>query len=212
MLAEAYHYAADTGSELLLLLGMRRSRRSPDRLHPFGHGKVLYFYSLLVAVFIFVVGGVLATREGIHRFRRPELPEHPVWNYCFLGFAGICELYSWQVSRKELMKQKSKEESTWQLIQRSKDPTVFFSWKIRQHCWDRGRGARHSQSASVSPLWSESSLKPMRCEAKLDVLLKTKGPHGMRPLRNWALRGWKKNGASIFGAPFLFSPTRARID
>jgi len=124
MMAEAYHSAADTGNELLLLLGMRRSRRSPDRLHPFGHGKVLYFYSLLVAVFIFVVGGMLAAREGILRWHKPELPDHPVWNYCVLALSAGCEFYSWRVSWKELSK-KTADESVWQLIRRSKDPTIF---------------------------------------------------------------------------------------
>jgi divalent metal cation (Fe/Co/Zn/Cd) transporter len=64
MLAEAIHSAADTGNELLLLLGMRRSARPADALHPFGHGKALYFYSLLVAVYIFAFGGGLSIYEG----------------------------------------------------------------------------------------------------------------------------------------------------
>jgi hypothetical protein len=59
VLAEALHSTADTGNELLLLLGMKRSARKPDALHAFGHGKALYFYSLLVAVFIFGIGGIL---------------------------------------------------------------------------------------------------------------------------------------------------------
>jgi len=65
MLAEAFHSTADTGNELLLLLGMKRSARPPDPLHPYGHGKVLYFYSLLVAVYIFGFGGGLAFHHGI---------------------------------------------------------------------------------------------------------------------------------------------------
>jgi divalent metal cation (Fe/Co/Zn/Cd) transporter len=60
MLAEALHATADTGNELLLLVGMKRSSRPPDEFDPYGHGKALYFYSLLVAVSIFGVGGGLA--------------------------------------------------------------------------------------------------------------------------------------------------------
>ena len=52
MMSEAVHSLADTGNELLLLLGLRRSARPPNALRPFGHGKVLYFYSLLVVVYI----------------------------------------------------------------------------------------------------------------------------------------------------------------
>ena len=72
MLAEAFHSTADTGNELLLLLGMKRSARPPDELHPFGHGKALYFYSLLVAVYIFGFGGGLAIYQGVARLRHPQ--------------------------------------------------------------------------------------------------------------------------------------------
>jgi len=57
MMAEAFHTTVDAGNELLLVIGIKRSERPPDELHPFGHGKALYFYSLLVAVYIFGIGG-----------------------------------------------------------------------------------------------------------------------------------------------------------
>ena len=98
MLAEAIHSAADTGNELLLLLGMRRSARPADALHPFGHGKALYFYSLLVAVYIFAFGGGLSIYEGMSRLRHPILPEHVMWNYLVLAGAAAFEFYSWQIS------------------------------------------------------------------------------------------------------------------
>lgn len=81
MLAEAIHSAVDTGNELLLLIGIRRSSRPADALHPFGHGKVLYFYSLLVAVYIFALGGGLTVYQGISRLRHPALTQNASWNY-----------------------------------------------------------------------------------------------------------------------------------
>jgi cation diffusion facilitator family transporter len=84
VLAEAFHPTADVGNELLLLFGMRRSARPPDTLHPFGHGKVLYFYSLLVAVYIFGIGGVLAIQRGIAQLRNPASYAHFGWNYAVL--------------------------------------------------------------------------------------------------------------------------------
>jgi len=125
MMSEAFHSTADVGNELLLLLGMRRSRRPPDALHPFGHGKLLYFYSLLVAVYIFGVGGGLAAYEGIHHLRHPEPSTHVIWNYCVLAFAAVLDSYSWMVSYRELLARKDPNESTWDEIIGSKDPSVF---------------------------------------------------------------------------------------
>jgi cation diffusion facilitator family transporter len=125
MWAEAFHSTADSGNELLLLWGIRRSARPPDSLHPFGHGKVLYFYSLLVAVYIFGIGGVLAVRQGVVRFRQPEQFTHVGWNYIVLATAFALDFYSWRISYKELLARKDPDESTWQEIIGSKDPTVF---------------------------------------------------------------------------------------
>src|SRR5579864_1251719 len=125
MLAEAFHSTADTGNELLLLMGIKRSARPPDALHPYGHGKALYFYSLLVAVYIFGVGGGLAVHEGISHLKHPEIPSHPGWNYAVLALAAAFDFYSWRISYRELRARKDPNESTWDEIKGGKDPTVF---------------------------------------------------------------------------------------
>lgn len=125
MLAEAFHSTADSGNELLLLVGIKRSGRPPDALHPYGHGKALYFYSLLVAVYIFGVGGGLAVHEGISHLKHPELPTHPAWNYAVLGLAAAFDLYSWRIAYRELRSRKDPSESIWDEIKGGKDPTVF---------------------------------------------------------------------------------------
>jgi cation diffusion facilitator family transporter len=125
MLAEAFHSTADSGNELLLLLGIKRSARPPDALHPYGHGKALYFYSLLVAVYIFGVGGGLAVYEGISHLKHPEIPTHPGWNYTVLALAAVFDFYSWRISYRELRARKDPNESTWDEIIGGKDPTVF---------------------------------------------------------------------------------------
>ncbi len=125
MLAEAFHSTADSGNELLLLWGIKRSARPPDSLHPYGHGKVLYFYSLLVAVYIFGVGGGLAVYEGISHLKHPEIPSHPGWNYAVLALAAVFDFYSWRISYRELRARKDPNESTWEEIKGGKDPTVF---------------------------------------------------------------------------------------
>jgi len=125
MLAEAFHSTADIGNELLLLLGIKRSIRPPDALHPFGHGKALYFYSLLVAIYIFAIGGGLALYEGISHFRQPEPMAHITWNYFVLAFAAAFEFYSWRISYAALLSRKDPDETAWDEIIGSKDPTVF---------------------------------------------------------------------------------------
>ena len=125
MMAEAVHSTIDTGNELLLLWGMKRSARPADHLHPYGHGKALYFYSLLVAVYIFGAGGGFAIYHGISRLRNPEPFEHVGWNYLVLALSAAFDSYSFRVSYRELQRGKEPDETTWQEIIDSKDPTIF---------------------------------------------------------------------------------------
>jgi cation diffusion facilitator family transporter len=125
MMAEAVHSTVDCGNELLLLLGLKRSGRPPDFLHPYGHGKALYFYSLLVAVYIFALGGILAVYRGISHIERPALPQNVGWSYLVLAAAAALDLYSWRVSYRELRIRKDPDESIFDEIIGSKDPTVF---------------------------------------------------------------------------------------
>jgi len=125
MLAEAFHSAADAGNEFLLWIGIRRSMRPPDALHPYGHGKALYFYSLLVAVYIFGIGGGLAVHEGISHLRHPQLSTHAGWNCLVLALSAGFDFYSWRVSYRVLRAKKDPDESLWDEIIGGKDPTIF---------------------------------------------------------------------------------------
>ena len=72
MLAETLHSFADCGNQLLLLKGVRATRRPPDRAHPFGYGRAMYFYSFIVALLLFFGGGVFSIYEGVHKLEHPE--------------------------------------------------------------------------------------------------------------------------------------------
>jgi cation diffusion facilitator family transporter len=125
MLAEGIHSAVDTGNELLLLIGERNSARPPDARHPFGYGKVLYFWALIVALSVFSLGGGLSIYHGIEALRHPEPLQDPTWNYAVLGVSALFEGYSWNTSRKALNKVKKPGASMWHAVHASKDASVF---------------------------------------------------------------------------------------
>jgi cation diffusion facilitator family transporter len=124
MLSEGVHSVVDTGNGLLLLLGLRRSQRPPDETHPFGHGKELYFWTLIVAILIFAVGGGVSAYEGVSHLMRPHPIQSPFWNYLALGVAIIFEGISWTVAWREFSRVRN-GRGIWQTIHESKDPTIY---------------------------------------------------------------------------------------
>lgn len=78
MLAEALHSSSDCGNQILLLVGVRQAKKPPSDKHPFGYGRAIYFWSFMVALMLFLGGGVFSIYEGIHKTLAPEKVEH-VW-------------------------------------------------------------------------------------------------------------------------------------
>jgi cation diffusion facilitator family transporter len=124
MLSEAIHSVIDTGNQLLLLLGLHRSRRPADEAHPFGHGKELYFWGLMVAILLFGVGGGMALFEGASHLVHPRPLENALWAYAVLAVAAIFESISFVNATRELLSRRGPPEF-WRRVHRSKDPSVF---------------------------------------------------------------------------------------
>jgi cation diffusion facilitator family transporter len=124
MLSEGVHSLVDTGNELLLLYGLHRAGKPPDREHPFGHGRELYFWSFVVAVLIFALGAGVSIYEGVLHILEPEAIENPIVNYVVLALSMIFEGVSWFVALRAFNREKG-ELGYFAAIRESKDPTTF---------------------------------------------------------------------------------------
>jgi cation diffusion facilitator family transporter len=124
MLSEAIHSLVDTGNGALILLGIRNSRKPPDAEHPFGHGRELYFWTLMVGVLIFGVGGGMSVYEGITHLMNPTPIENARWNYVVLGVSIVFESTSWYFGWKAFSKER-RGRGVIEAIHDTKDPTSF---------------------------------------------------------------------------------------
>jgi len=124
MLAEGIHSLIDTGNGLLLLLGLKKAKKPADHEHPFGYGKEIYFWSFVVSILIFALGGGFAIYEGIHALGDPSVIEDPTWNYWVLFAAIIFEGTSLIIALKTFKKSNPSGRLIPNII-KSKDPANF---------------------------------------------------------------------------------------
>jgi len=124
MLSEAIHSLVDTGNGALMLVGMHRSRKPPEPDHPFGFSHELYFWTLMVGVLIFGLGGGMSILSGVMHIRSGKPLEDLVWNYSVLGIAAVFEgtswIFGWRAFKKEMH-----GRGVIETIVETKDPTTF---------------------------------------------------------------------------------------
>lgn len=124
MASEAIHSVVDTGNQLLLLYGLKRAAKPPDEEFPFGHGKEIYFWSFVVAIIIFGLGGGISIWQGLDRIQHPHAIQNVIVNYVVLSMAIVFESGSWYVAWREFSKARG-SRGVLRAVQRGKDPSLF---------------------------------------------------------------------------------------
>lgn len=124
MLSEGIHSLVDTGNEFLLLLGIHLSHKPSDTSHPFGYGKEVFFWGLMVAIILFGGGGGMSIYEGITHIRTPNEIGDPTWNYIVIGIAFLAEGISFSIALRAFLAQK-RTMGFWQALSASKDPAIY---------------------------------------------------------------------------------------
>ncbi len=120
MLAETLHSSADCGNQVLLLIGVKQAQRPPSPSHPLGHGRAAYFWSFMVALLLFVGGGVYSIYEGIEKILHPE-PVERVWiGLSILGFSIALEGMSTLSNIKEIGRRRG-AKGFWRYLRETKD-------------------------------------------------------------------------------------------
>ena len=124
MFSEGIHSLVDTGNQVLLLYGLKQSKKPADERYPFGHGKEIYFWSFVVAIMIFAVGAGISMYEGLHRLHNPKPIENISINYIVLGLAILFESVAWMLAFREFNSVRGKW-GFFEAIKRAKDPSLF---------------------------------------------------------------------------------------
>lgn len=136
MLAEAIHSVADTGNQLLLLLGMKKAAKPPNERHPFGYKMESYFWSFIVAIMLFSLGGLFALYEAVHKLSELDAlakagktyeMSRPEVAIGVLAVAILLEGYSWFVATQEVNRLRGKT-GLFRFIQDSKSTEIIVIW------------------------------------------------------------------------------------
>ncbi len=122
MLAESLHSVADTTNQGLLLLGHRRAGHAATRQHPFGFGSERYFWSFVVAVLLFTLGGLFALYEGITKLQAPEALTSPEWAIAVVLLAMVLEGASLRVAVREARETRREGATWWEFVRDTKTP------------------------------------------------------------------------------------------
>jgi cation diffusion facilitator family transporter len=124
MFSEGVHSVVDTGNQVLLLHGLRQSKKPADAGFPFGHGKEVYFWSFIVAILIFAVGAGISIYEGVQHLLHPRPMQNPLVNYVVLALAMLFEGAAWLFAWKAFSKAKGPHGYV-EAVRRGKDPSLF---------------------------------------------------------------------------------------
>lgn len=124
MLAESIHSFADTGNELILLVGLRLGSRPADPEHPFGYGMERYFWPFLAAIALFIIGGSFSVFEGVRRMLTSYELEHVKVNYGILAVAAVFDSISFSFAYRRL-RNPLRTGGLWRSIRTTKDPGLF---------------------------------------------------------------------------------------
>jgi cation diffusion facilitator family transporter len=123
--AECAHSVADTGNEVLLFVGLRRSTKEKDPEHPLGYGRERFLWGFLASLGIFLIGGVLSIGEGVNSLLNPEPLTTPWVGIVVLTLAAVFEGYSWFVARRQLHSDARRtRRSVIEHLNRSSDPSA----------------------------------------------------------------------------------------
>ena len=124
MASEGIHSLVDTSNEVLLLLGLSKSKKPADNVRQFGYGKELYFWAFIVSLLFFVLGGGFSIYEGVSQIQHPKQIKDPLWNYIVLSIAFLFDGASFITAFKEFNRQRG-DMPFWRAVKKSKDPSTF---------------------------------------------------------------------------------------